>query len=200
MPEILKAKINWTGFIGAPGYTNLYFSEFNETGYTQAHADGVALKASTFANQLRDFLPSAVTVNMDPTVEIIQSDTGNLVGFFSTTPIAGGVGALTGTYSATSGACIAWGTNGVRNSRRVRGRTFVVPLGNSAYESNGTLAAGTISALTSYANALKNNTTAPGDFGIWARPTGPDATDGEWFAVETVSVKDKAAVLRSRRD
>lgn len=200
MPEILRVKINWTGFIGAPGYTNLYFSEFVSEGYTQAIADGAVSKASTFATQLRDYLPAAVTVGVDPTVEIVQSDTGDLVGFFSTTPAAAGPGALTGTYSAASGACISWGTNGVRNGRRVRGRTFIVPLGGTAYENNGTLAPAAVSALTSYANALKNNTTAPGDFGVWSRPSTPTANDGVWFAAETVSVKDKAAVLRSRRD
>lgn len=199
MPEILRCKINWTGFIGAPGYTNLYFKEFVSEGYTQAIADGAMAKASTFATQLRDFLPTGVTIAADPTVEIVQEDTGNLVGFFTTTPTAGGPGALSGTYSAASGACISWGTNGVRNNRRVRGRTFVVPLANAAYEANGTLAAGTLSALLSYANALKA-TGGTGDFGIWARPTGPAATDGVWFAAETASVKDKAAVLRSRRD
>jgi hypothetical protein len=57
-----------------------------------------------------------------------------------------------------------------------------------------------VSALTSYANALKNNTTGRGDFGIWARPTTKTATDGVWYPAQTVSVKDKAAVLRSRRD
>jgi hypothetical protein len=200
MPEVLRVKLNWTGFIGAPGYTNLYFSEFNETGYVQADADGAVSKASTFATQLRDYLPAAVTIGVDPTVEIVQSDTGDLVGFFSTTPAAAGPGALTGTYSAASGACISWGTNGIRNGRRIRGRTFVVPLGGSAYESNGTLAPAAVSALTSYANALKNNTTGRGDFGIWARPTTKTATDGVWYPAQTVSVKDKAAVLRSRRD
>jgi hypothetical protein len=199
MPEMLRVKIDWTGFIGAPGYTNLYFTEFTEGGYTQDIADACVAKASTFAGSLRDFLPTAVTIGVNPTVEIVQTDTGDLVGFFSTTPTNQGVGALGGTYSAASGACISWGTNGVRNSRRVRGRTFIVPLANAAYESNGTLAAATLTALTAYANNLKG-TGGTGDFGIWGRPTSKTATDGVWYPAETVSIKDKAAVLRSRRD
>lgn len=199
MPEMLRCKINWTGFIGAPGYTNLYFTEFNDNGYTQAHADGAMAKTSTFLGQIRDFLPTGVTIGADPTVEIVQTDTGDLVGFFTTAPTNNGVGALSGTYSAASGACISWGTNGVRNGRRIRGRTFIVPLANAAYEANGTLAAATQSALLSYANALKA-TGGTGDFGIWSRPSGPGATDGVWYPAETASVKDKAAVLRSRRD
>ena len=28
--EIGKMRLNWTGFTGAPGYTNFYFNDFTE--------------------------------------------------------------------------------------------------------------------------------------------------------------------------
>lgn len=199
MPEILRVKVNWTGFVGAPGYTNLYFSEFNADGYTQAMADGAVAKAGAFVTSIRAYLPSVVTVGVDSTVDIVQSDTGELVGFFSTTPPASGPGALAQTYSAASGACFSWGTNGVRNGRRIRGRTFIVPLASGNYENNGTIADNVVTLLKGIGNTL----IGPGgtsDFGVWARPTSKGATDGVWYPAETVKVNDKVAILRSRRD
>lgn len=199
MPEILRVKINWTGFVGAPGYTNLYFSEFTESGYTQAMADGAVAKAVTFVNGIKTYLPNTVTIGVDPTVEIVQSDTGNLVGFFTTTPAAASAGAASGTYSAATGICFSWGTNGVRNNRRVRGRTFVVPFGGPYYDLDGTINNTALTALRGVGTALLA-TGGVTDFGIWGRPTSKGATDGVWFPAETATVKDKVAVLRSRRD
>jgi hypothetical protein len=199
MPEILRVKVNWTGFVGAPGYTNLYFSEFVTTGYTQAMADGAVAKASTFMTNIKAFLPSVVTVGVDPTVEIIQADTGNLVGFFSTTPPAPAPGAIVGPYSAASGACFSWGTNGVRNGRRVRGRTFIVPIAGSFYDNAGTINDTNLTALRQHGTTLLA-TGGVTDFGVWSRPSSKGATDGAWFAAETSTVKDKVAILRSRRD
>ena len=199
MPEILRVKYNWTGFVGAPGFTNLYFSEFNETGYTQEHADGAAAKAQTFLAGIQGFLPAAVTTQQDPIVDIIQSDTGDLVGFFNTTVAAAQPGLTAGPYSAASGACISWGTNGVRNGRRVRGRTFIVPLAATQYDATGSILDPNLALLRGHANDLIG-AGGTSDFGVWSRPSAPDATDGVWYPAQTATVKDKVAILRSRRD
>jgi hypothetical protein len=199
MPEILRTKLTWTGFAGAPGYTNFYFSEFVEAGYTQAMADGAVAKAHDFSLNIAALCPPTVTITTDPTVEIIQADTGDLVGFFSTVPGAAAVGARAGTYSAASGACFSWGTNGVRKGRRVRGRTFAVPLAGSCYQSDGTINDTDLATLRQIGVQLLSNTGVT-DFGIWSRPSTKTATDGVWFPAQTSSVKDKVAILRSRRD
>lgn len=199
MPEVLRVKINWTGFVGAPGFTNLYFSEFNQEGYTQAHADGAVAKAGAFVTDMKFYIPMAVTIGVDPIVDIVQADTGDLVGFFNTTPPAAGPGGQAGNFSAASGLCISWGTNGVRNGRRVRGRTFIVPLAASQYDSNGTLNDGNLAAFRTIANNLIA-TGGTSDFGIWSRPSTPAASDGAWFPATTATIKDKVAILTSRRD
>lgn len=199
MPEILRVKLNWTGFVGAPGYTNFYFSEFVSEGYTQAIADGSATKARNFALDFAAVCPNTVTIAVDPTVDIVQSDTGDLVGFFSVAPGTAAVGARAGTYSAASGACISWGTNGVRNGRRVRGRTFIVPLAGSAYQADGSINDSDLAMMRTAANNFR----APGgtgDFGIWSRPSAKGASDGVWYPAETSKISDKVAILRSRRD
>lgn len=199
MPEILRVKLNWTGFVGTPGYTNLYFSEFVSEGYTQAMADGAATKARNFALDMAALCPSTVTIAVDPTVEIVQADTGELVGFFGVAPGTAAVGARAGTYSAASGACISWGTNGVKNGRRVRGRTFIVPLAGSAYQADGSINDADLAVIRASATNLRA-TAGVSDFGIWSRPSTKGATDGVWFPAETSKVSDKVAILRSRRD
>jgi hypothetical protein len=199
VPEFLRVKINWTGFNGAPGYTNLGFSEFVSEGYTQAMANGAAAKARDFALNVAALVPTTVTLQVDPTVEIVQSDTGQLVGFFTTATVAPAVGTRAGSYSAASGAVISWNTNGVRNGRRIRGRTFVVPLAGSAYQADGTIAEADLATL----RAIGNQLTVDGgitDFGVWSRPSGPGATDGQFWPAVGYRVNDKVAVLTSRRD
>jgi len=94
---------------------------------------------------------------------------------------------------------VNWRTNQIRNGRRVRGRSFLVPLAGSAFEGNGTLSASTLTSLKSAADTLR---TAAGttQLGVYARPTTKDATDGLWAQVTANTVPDMGAVLRSRRD
>jgi hypothetical protein len=205
-----RVTINWTGFLGAPGYTNLYFRDFTGSGEPdQAVADGAVAKVHTWIQAWDDGLPNTVTLTVDPSVEVIEETTGEMTGFFTTVPGSPNVGGSIGPYSAASGACVNWYTNGIRNGRRIRGRAFMVPIGSNGMENNGTLNG---TALTSWrtATAVLIDGTGTGDLGVWARPTpilNPDGTptgehnpDGEWSVVTSYSIPDKAAVLRSRRD
>lgn len=197
--EIGRLKINWTGFTGAPGYTNLYFNDFSEGSVTQAMVDGFRSRTDTLLGTIQTRLPSTVTVAVDPTVDIIDVPTGNLTRFMSTTPAAARVGQGTGNYSAASGGVINWYTGGVRNGRRVRGRTFLVPFASSALGPNGTLddtlRTSLIGAIQTFIGPGANQ----GLLGIYARPK-PGLSDGAWFAVTSFTHPDKVAVLRSRRD
>jgi hypothetical protein len=73
----------------------------------------------------------------------------------------------------------------------VRGKTFIVPMCANTFEPNGTLAALWVTNLTTFGNNLA---AATADLSVWSRKQGALAS------VSTVSVPDKAAVLRSRRD
>jgi hypothetical protein len=210
MAGMARVTINWTGFLGAPGYTNLYFRDFSGTGEPdQAIADGAVAKVHTWIQAWDDGLPNTVTLTIDPSVEVIEETTGEMVAFFTTVPGAPNVGGSTMPYSAASGACVNWYTDGVRNGRRIRGRSFMVPIGSNGMENNGTLNG---TALTSWrtATGILIDGTGTGDLGVWARPTpildgegnptGEHNPDGEWSVVTSYTIPDKAAVLRSRRD
>jgi hypothetical protein len=198
---MLRVKSKWTGFNGAPGYTNFYFRDFsagNEP--TQAQADGAVARTSTFWANVKSRFPTNVTVQVQGDVEVVEETTGEMKSVFSVTPPVAHVGSATSSiYSGPVGAVINWRTDGVRNGRRVRGRTFLVPIANENFAVDGTLDNTKQASILSAAVALADSTGTP-DLGVWARPTSPGATDGAWWLVKAATVPDMAAVLRSRRD
>ena len=196
---IARVSVNWTGWPGAPGYTNLYFRDFTEGPINQAIVDGAVLKTDTWLDAWVGSVPQSVSFTVNPTVEEIDETTGTLVNFWTAAPDTVRVGGDVGVWSGTSGACVNWYTNGIRNGRRIRGRTFMVPLGQTAYENNGTLAAARLLTLRA-ANQTLISESGFGDLGVWSRPSAPGATDGVWYFASATTMADKAAVLRSRRD
>ena len=201
MSGMLKVKTKWTGFNGAPGYTNFYFRDFSSTGEpTQTHASGAVTRTHTFWNNLQSRFPSVVQLAVQGDVEVIEETNGEMKSVFSVTPPTTVTGSATsGLYSGPVGAVVNWRTGGVRNGRRVRGRTFLVPLANENYQTDGTIDPTKLASMNTTVAALADQTGSP-DLGVWARPTTPGGSDGVWYAVTSGSVPDLAAVLRSRRD
>jgi hypothetical protein len=199
MTQHAKITINWTGFQGGPGYTNLAFDDFTEGDVTQAIVDGAIGKTDAWLDAWVGLFPAGLSYVISPSVEIVNTQTGALEGYMTGTPDLTRVGTSVGHYAGGSGACINWYTTAIRNGRRIRGRTFMVPLGNYALGDNGTIddprLVGMIDATT-----LFMNDTRAGELGVWARPTAPGAADGRWAPVESFRINDKVAQLRSRRD
>ena len=184
----------WTGFPGAPGYSNFFFSGDGSAGAATESRSRVA----AFFNEANDILPSEVNYLVEGEVAVLDEQTGSVSDYIMVQPDAQpGFGALTGGYSAASGAVVTWNTAGVRNGRRVRGRTFLVPLGGAAYQSDGSLSASAIGTLNSAAEELVGTGFDSG-FGVWSRPG--TSGSGSFYEVTVFRVPDMAAVLRSRRD
>jgi hypothetical protein len=200
MAGILKVKVRWSGFVGGPGYSNFYFRDFADSEPTAQQATDAAARVRTFFNDIRSHFPAAMSWNVLSDVEVIEETTGTMTTVHNiTAPLVVLGGAAAAPYSAATGSVVTWRTPGVRNGRRVRGRTFLVPLANNAYDNDGTMGATPLATIQTAANALAAGTGTP-DLGIWSRPTGPGAADGAWHAVNAATVPDKVAVLRSRRD
>lgn len=199
MAEILKFTAQWSGFAGAPGYSNFFARDFSGGAPDQAMADGFLTKLDTWLDAWAGFLPVNVSVLVNAQVEVIEETTGALEGFFNVTPDFSRSGSSTDNWSAASGACVNWYTPLVRNGRRLRGRTFMVPLYGAAYQSDGTLNNTMLGTLRTATNTFISQTGA-GDMGVWGRPTAPGASDGVWAACSSMTINDKVAVLRSRRD
>lgn len=184
----------WTGFTGAPGYTNFFFDAFGAGDEVNAEVNRVF----TFFNGIISLLPEDVTIQVQPEAAILDEASGALISYANadTTPTANN-GIASGSYSAPSGALVSWQTDAVARGRRLRGRTFLVPLANSAYEDDGTLASGTVNTINNAAGNLMGDGTGPA-LVIWSRPR--DGAGGSIGTVTDHRVPDMAAVLRSRRD
>lgn len=144
--------------------------------------------------------PSGVTWTIPNEGDQIRDTDGALVGVWAGT--GGGSATANGGVNAAAGvgACIGWTTggivNGTKGPRKLRGRTFLVPLSAGAYQSDGTLSPLCITDLTALGQAFRN----AGPLAVWHRPLAPGAADGNSYGVVSHKVRDKVAVLRSRRD
>lgn len=205
MANILRVKINWTGFTGSPGYTNLHYEPTAGGAIDQAAVDSAVNKTAFFLSGWRAYQPLQCTTQVDTAVAEIDENTGTIQNFWTGPTVAAGSGADSGNYAAGSGACISLYTADVRNGRRVRGRIFMVPLGSAGLQSDGTLATGALTAMRASAAALIDDLD-PVRLTVWVRPSeipgplDPTFIDGGAYAVTAYSINDKVAQLRSRRD
>lgn len=191
--------MTWTGFMGSPGYTNMYFLDPDPI--SQAGLDQTALRLHNFWDSIEPFLPLSVRVNLPSILEHIDTATGELLDELPFEPGTVIAGTGSSTFSAPSGACINWNTSGIVNGRRLRGRTFIVPLSDAAYQSDGTIVDTSRTNLQAIANTYADASVGLGiDGAIWHRPTSPGAADGAAAGITSATVGDRVAILKSRRD
>jgi hypothetical protein len=203
MTTMAKVKARWSGFTGSPGYSNFYFREWTDGTHvvTAEEATAAVAKVRAFFDLMKTGLPPVVSIQVDPEVEVVEDTTNTIQGVVAATPVA----VVTGTasapsYAAAVGAVFTWHTNGVRNGRRVRGRTFIVPMASSVFDTNGTINSGWMTNLGLCGSNMIADDAATPTFGVYSRPSGPGATDGSWTVATGFRVPDMSAVLRSRRD
>lgn len=197
---LLRAKIAWTIPGAGTSHSVLHFTTSTESSPTQADADDVATKLNTFITSLRNHIPGTVSLQRLSDVEEIHPNTGTLIGVWGTASSTANSGALPSTekWAAPVGGVISWTTAGIRNGRRVRGRTFLVPLGSSVFDVDGTIGTTPLNGINALAAALRGGSSST-QFAVWARPTAPGASDGDAWPVLGHRVPDMAAVLTSRR-
>lgn len=197
--DMLRVTARWQGFSGAPGYSNFFFSSgFLDGGLLGDEAQALADRVADAFNELYLLLPSPVSISIEPEVPVIDSDTGVIQDFNTITPPSPvGGGGTDSEYAGPAGAVVTWRTSDLRNGRRIRGRTFLVPLRTFAYQDDGTLTAQSMTYIRNFADTLVGGS-LDGDLGVWSRPTG--GSGGVFASVTGYTVPDMVAVLRSRRD
>jgi len=204
MPQLYRVRTRWTGFSGAPGYTILHFRDFNspDPGNGDGSVEGATAavnRVQTFFGSIAQTLPNTVTVDVEREVDVIDDSDGSLVESYGATeggPVQGTGGA---TYAAPVGAVVNWRTGAVRNGRRLRGRTFLVPLAGSNFNASGVLIPAVQTILQNAANALASTGGTP-DLFVFGRPSSQAASDGISSVVTSATVPSLAAILSSRRD
>lgn len=184
---VLRQRITWGNFPGAPGYSNFFSREL--IGTTQANALHV------FFDAIKGFMPTGLQWTFPTTGDKIDESTGKITGSTSLPVLAPVTATGTGTYSGAAGAVVNWTSDTFTNGHRRRGRTFLVPIIASQFDTNGSLATACQSALQAAAGVLWN-TTKP-DFIIFRYPR--PGLGASYATVDGYNVPDLTAVLRSRR-
>jgi hypothetical protein len=189
MANMRRYNVAWQNWPGAPG-VSVFYSDTSVDISTFTDA----LRA--FYNSLVSLLPAALTIQVPAAGDIISDTDGSITGAWSDgTPVTVVTGTGAGAYAGNAGAVVHWLTDGVINGRRLRGRTFIVPLVSTAYDTAGSLGTGAITTLTNAATTLEA-AVGPSML-IWHRPKAPAA--GSSSNVTSTRIPDLAVSLRSRR-
>lgn len=187
--ELNRVVVSWAG----PGVVGLAVNVLHFAGDVGAPSSSAILSAYS---GLASSLPSGVTITVPNSGDVIEDTTGTLVGVWTSS--GGGVvtGTAAGPRAAGVGFCVGWTTGGIVDGRKLRGRTFIVPIAGGAFDTDGTFQASAMTQFGTFANALQ----ASGPLAVWHRPTTTGGSDGNSYGVVSNHVNDKAAFLSSRRD
>lgn len=198
MPNLARISCAWQNWPGAPGVSQFYADP------TNLQATVNALK--TFWDSFATALPTNLTVQVPSSGDFIDDADGKINGAWSVPSQPAPTTATgAGSYAGNAGMVVHWLTIAVVNGRRIRGRTFIVPLVAGAYDTGGSLTPLIVSASKLAADKLITDTA--GALKVWHRPVyaKPKTTPptivkpGSAATVTSSRIPDLAVSLRSRR-
>lgn len=207
MPDdfMLRVQTVTTGWGGAPGLNTFYFATDQESGTdNDARALNVADRVRAFWFGARPPFPSNWTATVNPAVDVINADQGDLVSSHVVTPPAAVVGTTSGPFGPqVAMVCANLITPGIVDGKRVRGRAFIGPLANTN-DFDGTPSPAMIGAVQNGLTALIGGTLNNPNLVVWSRRKGvslshPTGLGGSMHLVNSISTRDSYAILRSRR-
>lgn len=179
----------WATPGGGTGYS--VFHTQNMVSTSNAQAAAAAFRAWFFTN--RDLFPDEVSISFDS--EFLELDVaGNLLAVYPVTPPAAVVGTQTAAYNRAAGIRVDWGTGVIVSGRRLTGRTYLVPTTTGAFDSNGQVNSGTVTAVQASNATLLTALNSVGNLAVWSR------THAAVHDVTSSSVPAGGAILRGRRD
>lgn len=196
-------RTEWNGTSGGPGLTQLALRTTALNEWSNAESQAAVDIVRAFWQGLRTSFPDELTLTVSPIVDIYNEFTGDLVNSFTAgTAPAPVIGGGTSTYAGGVGAKVNWNTGVVRNGRRVRGHTYLVPIIGTAFTNTGTVASATQLAVTTVAETMRSALIATNHpLVVYSRPvTGEGARPGVITDVIGGVCGTKSAILRGRRD
>ena len=186
MPTLFRVRCTWTGLTSGAGVSTFYYLT------TLASGDITALKA--FWTAAATCLPNSVTVRTPNTGDLLDAASGGLTGTWTTGSAGTATGSYSDRYAAGVGGGVNWLTGTVVGRRRLRGKTYIVPMLQNCYATDGTLDNTVLAGLASAAATLVS---ASPSLAVWHRPL--HAAGGQAVAVTASSVDDRVRTLRTRR-
>jgi hypothetical protein len=191
----IRASINYAN-PGAPGVITLYTESTGLENDPTAALTTARLQDALTAGA--GLFSSGTTFVSDSFVDTIDPATGEITASSaqdSWTVTGSSLAALAPPQTAI---CVTWKTAGIIAGRRVRGRTFLSPLYAGIPDVDGTPTSAAMTAANALAAAWIDNGLTDTFATIWHRPVG--GTGGTSERITAYQVRDKFAVLRSRRD
>lgn len=196
-------RTNWDGTSGGPGLTQIAILGGPE--FTAGLAASATNAMRNFWDAQKSLLPDELKLTVSPIVDVYNDSNGELVASFSSASVPAVVAGLSaGGYAGGVGYKVNWNTGVIRNGRRVRGSTFVVPAALTNFSATGTVAPATQGTVNTASQALIAALVSAGcPMVVWSRPlivekavTRPGASAG----VIGGATGAKSAIMRGRRD
>lgn len=190
--DVIKAI--WTTTFGGLGLSQWAFEDLGTV------PDGAFTALDGFLGTVGGLMPAGQTVQLQQHCDTFDAGTGQLIGTKSAaTGFTSKAGpGVNGSWAAGVGATATWETGDIRNGRRLRGRTFLVPLWTGAFgvgQLGSTAQANLQAAATIMVNACAS---AGHPLQVWSRPTAKHPVGG-LSTVISATVKSQTATLRGRR-
>jgi hypothetical protein len=184
----------WTGVSGLPGY-----SKFRFVGVLSgAQINSAAANIKALFDAVKSYIPAAIGIAVQASASV-HDDDGTLQSEQAVTVLPAPTACTgAGAYSAASGALINWATGAINGGKKVRGRTFLVPVVVNAFQTDGTLLDATRTAIQNAASTFVGSTPTPA-INSRKKPDNPLSGD-QTSVIISAAVPDKQVVLRSRRD
>ena len=188
MTDMARVRVAWQNWPGAPGLSTFYLNNPP----TQAQIDGIR----SFFNALITLLPTGLTITVPPSGDTLDDASGRINGAWSVaTPPTLVTATGAGNYAGNAGMIVHWNTSSIVLGRRIKGSTFLVPMVSTAFSTDGSPGAATLTTVGTAAAGLL--TTLGANLRVWHRPTA--FAGGSSYVVTGQSVPDLAISLRSRR-
>lgn len=149
----------------------------------------------TFYDALEASIPSDVTISYPSSNLTYDSATGNVLSSWSATGQLDTIGTSGTDWARGVGAVLNWETTAFLNNRRVRGRSFLVPMEAASFDADGNVDPGFRSSVEGFAQTFIDD--LDGALAVWHRPI--NSAGGQNYIVESCSVSGTPAILRSRR-
>lgn len=192
---VLEYRVGWAGQITGPGVS--VFHGRTALGSTDANAaQDLADATRLFFDAIKAHCPAGLSWVFGAEVLSLNTTTGVLEAAHAVVPPAdvAATGSAT-SWSKPTGARVDWNTGAIAGGRRLRGRTYVVPLIGASYDSTGTISTSALTSLNAGAAAyVAHSGLVDVNPSVWSRVHGIQAD------ITSHDVPDKAAILTSRRD
>lgn len=191
---VFEYRVGWNSGGTNPGVT-VFHGRKGPTSTDSGAAEDLRDKARAFFDAVKGMVGGGVVWNFPGEVTELDTVTGQLQNVVQITAGASVTATGATAYAAPAGGRIEWRTPAIVNGRRLRGRTYVVPLTTGFFDTQGTLSASAITTLSTAAAAFL-------DLGTYGRisPCVWSRTHGVLADITSAIVPDEAAVMRSRRE